>query len=487
MRTISLVLALTFVSAIAAAQEPAAGDVDGGEPEASPAPPAAEGPPSVIRLSLAECTARAVANSKELAAERHRLDAIQAQVEQVWWAPFSSIGIESGFTFVPDQELDTARLDQEGVIVGPNDGAVGADDDYASDHWGPTFRIEVRGTVPLITFGRISRSRRAIEEAKSAKKASLPAVEKQVRYNVERAYHAIIGAREMIYTLSEGKKKLVKARELLEKNLENQEGTETETDLIKLKVFESQIGFMEQQTLQIERTGLSALRFLVGGKDAARVDVPEDPQTMIERELEPVEKYKQTALDNRPELEALRHAIKALDAKVAMRKSEFFPTIGLVLGWRYAVTPGRTDISNWVLTDNYNYNNWYAFLALKYDLDLALDVYRLDEAKAELAALTADQENALEAIVLEVETTYLEVNSARDSLAELEKSKRLTKGWIAAAIQANAAGLGPAKEVKDALKEYFQIMASIHKLTGEYNVGLAKLDKVTGVLGEVRE
>ena len=55
---------------------------------------------------------------------------------------------------------------------------------------------------------------------------------------------------------------------------------------------------------------------------------------------------------------------------------------------------------------------------------------------------------------------------------------------IAAAIQADAAGLGPAKEVKDALKEYFGIMASIHKLTGEYNIGLTKLDKVTGVLGE---
>jgi outer membrane protein TolC len=147
------------------------------------------------------------------------------------------------------------------------------------------------------------------------------------------------------------------------------------------------------------------------------------------------------------------------------------------------VTPGRTDIGNWLLKDSYNYNYFVAALGLKYDLDLALDIYRLDEAKAELAAMAADRENALEGILFEVESTYLDVISTRDSLAELEKSKRLTKGWIAAAVQANAAGLGPAKEVKDALKEYFQIMASIHKLTGEYNVGLAKLDKVTGVLG----
>jgi outer membrane protein TolC len=239
--------------------------------------------------------------------------------------------------------------------------------------------------------------------------------------------------------------------------------------------------------VQIERTGLAALRFLVGGADAARVDVPEDPQAAIERALEPVDAYKRLALDNRPELEALRHGIQALEAKVALRKSEFFPTLGLVLGWRYAVTPGRTDIGNWVLSDNYNYNSWYAYLALKYDLDLALDIYKLDEAKAELAALTADQENALDGIQFEVESAYLEVAAARASLDELEKSKRLARGWIAAAVQANAAGLGPAKEVKDALKEYFGIMASIHKLTGEYNVGLTKLDKVTGVLGRPGE
>jgi outer membrane protein TolC len=497
MRTISLGLAVFLSSAAAAAQAPPPEEVDGGAVEAdesqsgstaaSPAPPAPEGPPAVIRLSLAECTARAVANSKELAAERHKLDALQAQVEQVWWAPFSIIGAEAGFSLVPDQCVDTSVLENEGRLVGCNGGAVAAEEDYATSEWGPTFQLGVKGVLPILDFVRTTRAYEAVEQAREAKAARLPSVEQQVRYDVERAYHAIIGAREMLYTLGEGKKKLVTARELLEKNLEKQEGTETETDLIKLKVFEAQIGFMEQQTRQIERTGLAALRFLVGGRDAARIDVPEDPQSMIERDVETLDAYKRRALDNRPELKALRHAVKALEAKVAMRRAEFLPSLGLVAEWRYGVTPGRTDIGNWLLKDSYNYNYFVVALALKYDFDLALDIYKLDEAKADLAALAADQENALEAVLLEVEATYVEVTSTRDSLVELEKSKRLAKGWIAAAVQANAAGLGPAKEVKDALKEYFQIMASIHKLTGEYNVGLAKLDKVTGLLGEVRE
>ncbi|MCK9460935.1 MAG: TolC family protein [Proteobacteria bacterium] len=471
MRTRLLALAVFSWSALAAAQEP----------------PAVEGPPALNRLTLEECTTRAIANSKELAAARHRLDAMQAQIEQVWWAPFSIIGVDAGFSFVPDRCVDTGTLANDGRLVACNGGAVAAEEDWASDEWGPTFQLEVKGVLPILDFVRVTRAQKALEEAREAKAAQLPSLKQQVRYNVERAYHAIIGAREMAYTLGEGKKQLVKARELLEENLAKQEGTETETDLIKLKVFEAQVGYMEQQTRQIERTALAALRFLVGGEDAARVDVPEDPQSLIERELDPLEAYKKRALENRPELEALRHGVKALELKVAMRKAEFLPSLGLVADWRYAATPGRTDIGNWLLKDNYNLNYFVLALALSYDLDLGLDIYKLDEAKAELAALTADQENALEAIVLDVENTYVEVTSARDSLAELEKSKRLAKGWIAAAVQSNAAGLGPAKEVKDALKEYFQIMASIHQLTGEYNVGLAKLDKVTGTLGEARE
>ena len=56
------------------------------------------------------------------------------------------------------------------------------------------------------------------------------------------------------------------------------------------------------------------------------------------------------------------------------------------------------------------------------------------------------------------------------------------KGWLAAAVQSHAAGLGGSKEVKDALKEYFQIMAQVHRMIGEYNAGLARLDKATGVM-----
>ena len=64
--------------------------------------------------------------------------------------------------------------------------------------------------------------------------------------------------------------------------------------------------------------------------------------------------YKDAALDNRPELAALRHAIRATEAKVSLRKAEFLPDLAVMGNFFYSLTPGRDDITNWVLVDNYN-------------------------------------------------------------------------------------------------------------------------------------
>ncbi|MFO8073179.1 MAG: TolC family protein [Polyangia bacterium] len=439
-----------------------------------------------LRLSLEDLTRRALSNSHSLAAERHRLAAMEAKVEQAFWAPFSKFTLGGAFTMVPDKCFDTTALEEDGVLRDCEGGAVEAEENWMKKEWGPSFHLELKGGVPIYTFGKISSAKDALGHARDAKEANLPALRNRIRADVARAYHAIIGAREMLYTIGEGRKHLVKARKRLERDLEKQEGNETQVDLIKLKVFESEIDHLESQTRKIEQTALAALRFLAGGPDAERLDVPDVPQQRVERELEPLEEYLDRSLHHRPELKAIKLAVKALESKVDLQRAQFWPDLAIVLSLRYGYTPGRTDVRNWVLEDNYNYGNWIpgVALSLKYDLDWGLDIYRLDEAKAELTALVAERQEALDAVLLEVRTTYLEVSGSRDSIEDLERSKRLVKGWIAAVTQGHAAGLNSSKDVKDALKEYFKVMAEMHQSIGEYNAGLAELDRVTGITEE---
>ncbi|MDD5310071.1 MAG: TolC family protein, partial [Deltaproteobacteria bacterium] len=209
-------------------------------------------PREPLRLGLAECVRRALANSRTLMSERHRLAALDAQVEQAFWAQFSDFSAEGFFSVVPDKCIDEDYYDSMGVVRNCSDaGGKGysglSEDSYDATKWGPTIQLKVEGGVPIYTFGKISNARDAIQEAYKAKEAEIPAFEDKVRFQVEQAYEAVSGAREMLYSIGEGRAHLVKAREKVEADLAAQEGTATEVDLLKLKVFEGEVDGIEVQ------------------------------------------------------------------------------------------------------------------------------------------------------------------------------------------------------------------------------------------------
>ncbi|MBN2342330.1 MAG: TolC family protein [Deltaproteobacteria bacterium] len=451
----------------------------------------AEGPPApekkessrTVTLTLDECVARAIRNSDKLAAERHRLSALESQKKSLLWEPFSHFYIQGKFALVPDKCADVT-----GGTYASCSGETESEENWGSD-LGPSFHIKLAGAIPIPTSRKMSAGKRALDEGILAKSAMMPSIENEIRFNVHQAFHAITGAREMLYTLSQGRKHLVKAREKIEENLEKQEGTETEIDLVKLKVFEAQLDAMEQEAIKIEKQGLAALNFLVPTENNKRVDIPEEPQTVVDDQLEDLGAYKNLALENRPELEALRHAVSAYEAKVAYQRTEVLPELALVVSLRGGYTPGVQVRENgndadmpWVYEDPYNYGSWVPAMALvmRYPLDFGKDINKLKQSKAELAAIIMDKKWALDGIMLEVETAYVEVTSAKASIEALNRSKRLARGWMLAAVQNHATGIGSSKEVKDALKEYFGIMAQLHQKIAEYNIGIARLEKVTG-------
>ncbi|MBN2716660.1 MAG: TolC family protein [Deltaproteobacteria bacterium] len=466
------------------------------ELEGPSVPPTGTTDKGTVVLNLDELVKRAIGNSDQISAERFRLNALDFQRKAMLWEPFSQFYIQGRITMVPEK---CQALNEDGGLVDCSGGnSIDADENWDEGKWGPSFHFKFQGGIPIPTSNKISAGKTALDEGIKAKSAMLPTIQNEIRYNVHRAFHAIIGAREMLYTLSEGRKHLVKSREKIEQNLANQEGTETEIDLVKIKVFEAQLDAMEQEAILIEKQGLAALNFLVKLPGGKRVDIPEDPQQIVDTDIKTLPDYQQAALDHRPELEALRHAVNAFEAKVSFQKSEFIPDLAFVVSLRAAHTPNVHFKRNtgttanpryedadmpYVYENSYNYGSIYPVMGLvmSYPLDLGKDINKLKQAKAELTALVHDQKFAIEGISLEVETAYIEVTTTLDAINALNRSKRLARGWMLAAVQNHATGIGEAKEVKDALKEYFGIMAQIHQKIAAYNIGLAKLEKVTGI------
>ena len=459
-------------------------------------PPVASAPKGTVVLGLDELVKRAIRNSDQIAGERDRLEALNFQKKALLWEPFSQFYLQGRFTMVTEK---CAAIDN-GRIVNCSGDSIQSDEDYSSGNLGPSFHFKFQGGLPIPTSNKMSSGKTALEEGIKAKAAMIPSLQDEIRYNVHRAFYAISGAREMLYTLSEGRKHIVKAREKIEENLEKQEGTETEIDLVRIKVFEAQLDAMEQEAVLIEKQGLAALNFLVKVPGGKRVDIPPDPQQIVDATLKGLEDLQQQALEHRPELEALRHAVSAYEAKVAFQRTEFIPDLAFVISLRKAYTPNvkfkrnvgtqanpiyeDADGVPYIFENSYNYGSMIPVMGLvmTYPLDLGQDINKLNQAKAELTALVHDQHRAIEGILLEVETTYIEVTTTLEAISALQRSKRLARGWMLAAIQNQATGIGEAKDVKDALKEYFGIMAQIHQKIAAYNIGIAKLEKVTGTV-----
>lgn len=461
--------------------------------ESSPVgPPAAASEktvgPTFSTLTLKECLKRALANSEKLKAERHRLTMFEEQQDQLFWLPFSNFSISGAFSVVPDNcaELQNGLVYKCGSDPADN-GIISSSSDWRDKEWGPSFHAALRGVIPIPTSGKLWQGKHALDSAHAAKEAMIATFEQQIKFDVHRAYYALLGAREMQYTLTEGRKHLQRAMRKVEDNLANQTGSDTEIDLVKLKVFDAKLDAMAQQVIQIEQTALAGLNFLVGAKDGSRSDIADTPQEPLGIELKPLDDYKKKAVEHRPEFEALRNGIRALENKIKFQKSEFAPEFGFAFSFRKGYTPGVEIDGNggdipFIYNDAYNYGSIFPGMALvaSLPLDFGVTIHKIREAKAELSAMLADKKYAMEGILLEVETTFIEVTTLHNAIEALAKSKRYAKGWLNAAAQNQAVGVGSANDLKDALKEYFGIMAEYHQKVSEYNIAVAKLDKAVG-------
>ncbi|MBN2801856.1 MAG: TolC family protein, partial [Deltaproteobacteria bacterium] len=405
-------------------------------------------------LTLAQCIERAIKNSPKLQAESYRLVSLEESKKEALWEPFSHFSIKGVVTVVPDKCSESTW---DGRLQSCDGGAL-PEDSYYKTTWGPSFHLEFKGGLPIPVSNKMSSGKEALDEGIKAKQSMMPSFKNEIRYNVHRAYYGIIGSREMLYTLSEGRKQLAKARQKIESNLENQEGNETEIDLIKLKVFEAQLDSMEQQAKQIETSALNALQFLVQAKQGEFVDIEDIPQTLVDSSIKNLEDYVQLAIDNRPELEALRHGIKAYKAKIKFEKSNLIPDLQFVISMRWGYTPGvdfRQNIGTeanpeYVHEVPYLYQNKYNYssvapgigLVMNYPLDFGLDAHKIKRAKADLKAMMMDNTYAMKGIILQVQNVYANIDSLKKQITALENAKKLAKGWMAAAIQNQATGIG---------------------------------------------
>jgi outer membrane protein TolC len=200
----------------------------------------------------------------------------------------------------------------------------------------------------------------------------------------------------------------------------------------------------------------------------------------VDVDLSELSEYVARAHGHRPELGMLDAAVAARRAELAIHRARFFPDLAIGLRASYSWGPGITNIANPFITDRANTQSLGAALVMRWNLDFVGSYHRSRRAEAQLAQVQAQDQQAHDAIRLEVIATYEQLRDADRREVAWARGERQTRSWFVAAGQAYQVGTSEPRELVDAMKAYFTNRFNHLEALREFNTAAASLERVTG-------
>lgn len=226
----------------------------------------APSPPKALHLD--EFTAAAVKHYPSLRAADADIDVARAKLLEARLSPFFQFeGNVSAFVrpkatgtpvFSPDSQLPL------------------------SNPWGPGVDLEVRGGIPIYTFGKYRSGKKAAEAGIRASEFERERTIDEVVFDVRRAYFGTQLALDLQAMLSDGNRKLANAVDKLSAQLEADDPDVKQVDYWRLLSVLSEIQSRESEALELEASARAALEILSGIRPAI---VPECPLEPVKSEV----------------------------------------------------------------------------------------------------------------------------------------------------------------------------------------------------------
>jgi outer membrane protein TolC len=422
--------------------------------------------PGKLVLGLDECIRRALAVAPELGEARADIELAEAKLDEAKSHRFPQIEILG--LFGPVSQAEGNQVYSEDRI----------------DHLhGLTVFIRGDATLvqPIYTFGKISERMKAATHGIAVDKAKKEQRENEIALKVKEYYYGLLLAREMKELVTEVGETLDKAREkartLLDKGSPNVEAL----DIYKLDAFSGDVRKYTEQARKGESLALAALRVKTGLPSDAPLDIATERLAPdgagAEGELSA---YLDAALFKRPEYKQLREGLQARAALVKAVKADYYPDIFLGGYLSGAYAPKRDKVTNPWVPDQFNHTWGGIALGLKWKIDFGITSAKVTQEQAQYKRLISTNEYAMANIPLQIRKSYLELQESEKSIAATRDAYSNAKKWAVAAMANFDMGIGPAKEIFDALQNYARMRADYFQSIYNYNMSRANLAYAVG-------
>ncbi|HOF38546.1 MAG TPA: TolC family protein [Candidatus Hydrogenedentes bacterium] len=440
-----------------------------------------------LSLSVRKCVDLALANNEKIFQAEKDIDAARARIGQARSQMLPQLGASLTFVHTEFNERNPGGLFAKlgggsgGGFISTGDPATSillnilgsVTQNYLATRLAPqtqpgdNLRIEtVTADQVLYAGGRIQAAISAAELLAESQEWQKAVTLAQVEYDAKQGFYDVLLVASLVEVAADSVR-------TFERNLTDAQ-----------QMFE--VGTISNFEVLRAKTELGARKSeLVAAKNALRLTeanlrrvlfVPENTRLQLDPSIEwqpadvPVSDYVARAVENRPELAALRKAIQAGEQQVKAAKGQYLPTVGLRAQY------SNTDEGGLVTPDG-----WTFSLGAQYDIYTGgKRKYDMLEARARVAGLE-HQLADLERLV-ELDVTQAHIN-IQDAMAKMESERgnvTLAQEGLRLAELRFQEGVGTQSEILDAELALTNAQSSLFQSLREYAVANAALERATG-------
>lgn len=332
---------------------------------------------------------------------------------------------------------------------------------------------------PLYTFGKISENMKAATHGIEVDRSRKQQRANEIVLKVNEYYNGLLMAREMKELVLEIEEILIKAREKARKLLDQGSDSVDEVDLYKLDAFSGIATKYLEEAKKGEALALAALKARMGMPADAALLTGTERLVIIDSEIPRLESYVEKARTRRPELHQIAEGLKARAALIEAAKASYYPDIflGGLFSWAYA--DERERVQNPYINDPFQHLNAGIALGARWKLDFGITGAKVAGERAQYNRLLSTKEYADTNIPLQIKKYYLDLIEARNSSLATRKAYLNAKKWTVTAVANFDFGMGPAKDIFEALQAYSSMRSDFFKSIYNYHIASANLDYAT--------
>lgn len=406
-------------------------------------------------LNLERCIEIARVKNPALAGARDNVDVTESRIGEARSNYYPQVSGSAGYSRISPLSSGRSVVTSSGEVV--TNSAGGAFNQYSA---------ALTLSQNIYDFGRTSSQVKIAGLNRDTSITDLENVAQQTILGVKQAYYGVLQAKRSrdvnIDTVKQFELHLEQAKGFFEV------GTKPKFDVTKAEV---DLSNARLNLIKAE----NALRIAVVNLNNA-MGVPSSPQYSVEDNLS-FKKYEITfeearlkAFENRPDLKSAVTKSKAAEAGIDSARSNFFPFL-----------TGSASYSWGGESLNSIDHGWSAGAAVSVPIfNGLLTVYQVKEAKANFNVLKSNEEVLRQTVVLDLQTAYLNLKQAEESVPTAELGVKQAQENMDIANGRYKAGVGNPIEVADA--EVLLANAKLNYIQALYNykVSQADLEKAMG-------